>query len=84
MRGLILFVLLALLLGVFVVIGAQNDASVTVNFLIAQATLPLSTLMAIVMSIGVLIGLAILGSSWFALRVRFGLLQQKLKQYQSE
>lgn len=84
MRGLILFVLLALLLCVFVVIGAQNDASVTVNFLIAQATLPLSTLMAIVMSIGVLIGLAILGSSWFALRVRFGLLQQKLKQYQSE
>lgn len=84
MRGLILFVLLALLLCVFIVIGAQNDASVTVNFLIAQATLPLSTLMAIVMSIGVLIGLAILGSSWFALRVRFGLLQQKLKKYQSE
>ncbi len=84
MRGLALFLVVIVLVCVFVLIGAQNSQTVTVNFLIAQATLKLSTLMAIIMTIGVAIGLCILMTSWLALRVKLGIAKQKLKKLQNE
>ncbi|WP_100641287.1 LapA family protein [Alteromonas facilis] len=84
MRGLVYFLSVIALLCIFVLVGAQNSQVVTVNFLIAQATLKLSTLMAIVMTIGVAIGLIILMASWLTLRVKLGLAKQKLKKLQNE
>ncbi|MBT0586351.1 lipopolysaccharide assembly protein LapA domain-containing protein [Alteromonas oceanisediminis] len=84
MKGLILFLLVLLLLIIGVVVGSQNDQMVTVNYLVAQASMRLSTLMAIVLSMGVALGLLTMASSWLALRVKLGVLRQKLKKLQSE
>lgn len=84
MKGLIIFLLVVLLLCVSVVIGAQNDQIVTVNYLIAQSTLRLSTLLAIVVAIGFLIGLLCILTSWLSMRLQLSLTKQKLKKLRSE
>lgn len=84
MKGLILFLLVVLLLCVSIVIGSQNDQIITVNYLIAQSTLRLSTLLAIVVAIGFLIGLLCILTSWLSLRLQLGLTKQKLKKLRSE
>lgn len=84
MKGLIIFLLVVLLLCVSVVIGSQNDQLVTVNYLIAQSTLRLSTLLAIAVAIGFLIGLLCIVISWLSMRLQLGLVKQKLKKLRSE
>lgn len=84
MKGLIVFLLVVLLLCVSVVIGSQNDQLVTVNYLIAQSTLHLSTLLAIAVAIGFLIGLLCIVISWLSMRLQLGLVKQKLKKMRSE
>ncbi|MDM7860795.1 LapA family protein [Alteromonas sp. ASW11-36] len=84
MKGLIIVILVIVLLCLFIFVGAQNSQLVTVNFVIAQATLQLSTLMAIVLTIGVALGVSFVLSSWLALRVKLGLTKQKLKKLQGE
>ena len=84
MKGLIVFLLVVLLLCVSVVIGSQNDQLVTVNYLIAQSTLRLSTLLAIAVAIGFLIGLLCIVISWLSMRLQLGLVKQKLKKMRSE
>ena len=84
MKGLIIFLLVVLLLCVSIVIGSQNDQIVTVNYLIAQSTLRLSTLLAIVVAIGFVIGLLCIMTSWLSLRLQLGLTKQKLKKLRSE
>lgn len=84
MKGLIIFLLVVLVLCVSVVIGAQNDQIVTVNYLIAQATLRLSTLMAVILAIGFFIGLLCILTSWLTMRLQLTLAKQKLKKLRSE
>ena len=84
MKGLIIFLLVVLLLCVSGFIGSQNDQLVTVNYLIAQSTLRLSTLLAIAVAIGFLIGLLCIVISWLSMRLQLGLVKQKLKKLRSE
>ncbi len=84
MKGLIIVLLVIALLCLFVFVGAQNSQPVIVNFIIAQATLQLSTLLAIVLSIGVALGVSFVLSHWLSLRVKLGLTKQKLKKLQGE
>lgn len=84
MKGLIIVLLVIALLCLFVFVGAQNSQPVTVNFIIAQATLQLSTLLAIVLSIGVALGVSFVLSHWLSLRVKLGLTKLKLKKLQGE
>ncbi|HCG88977.1 MAG TPA: DUF1049 domain-containing protein, partial [Alteromonas macleodii] len=50
MKGILTFLIILVLLAIAFVIGSQNEAQVTVNYLIAQANLRLSTLIAITLS----------------------------------
>jgi putative membrane protein len=84
LKGLIIFLLVVLLLCVSVVIGSQNDQLATVNYLIAQSTLRLSTLLAIAVAIGFSVGLLCLVTSWLSMRLQLGLVKQKLKKLRSE
>lgn len=84
MKGLIIFLLVVLLLCVSVVIGSQNDQLATVNYLIAQSTLRLSTLLAIAVAIGFSVGLLCVVTSWLSMRLQLGLVKQKLKKLRSE
>jgi putative membrane protein len=69
---------------VSVVIGSQNDQLATVNYLIAQSTLRLSTLLAIAVAIGFTVGLLCVVTSWLSMRLQLGLVKQKLKKLRSE
>lgn len=84
MKGILIFIAVVVLLAIFGFIGSQNSQLINVNFIIAQAEIRLSTLMAIVLLIGAIIGLLMMMTSWLALRVKLALANQKLKRIQSE
>jgi len=56
-KGLLTFLVLIIVLVIAVIIGSRNQELVTINYLIAQNELRQSTLMAIVFSLGVVIGM---------------------------
>lgn len=60
-------------------IGSQNEAVITVNYLIAQAELRVSTLIAIAVTIGVIIGFLMMLTSWLALRIQLTTTRSRLK-----
>lgn len=60
-------------------VGSQNEAVITVNYLIAQAELRVSTLIAIAVTIGVIIGFLMMLTSWLALRIQLTTTRSRLK-----
>lgn len=79
LKGILSFLVILVLLTIAFVIGSQNEALITVNYLIAQANLRVSTLIAITLSIGVAIGVLIMLVSWLRLRVQLLTTQSKLQ-----
>ncbi|RDV27585.1 LapA family protein [Alteromonas aestuariivivens] len=84
MKGIISLLVIVLLLAVAFAIGSQNDAVITVNYLLAQTQIRISTLIAITLSIGVVIGLLIMLASWLSLRVQLLAARAKLKKFNKE
>lgn len=70
LKGIVTLLVIVFLLVLAFAIGSQNDASVTVNYLIAQAEIRMSTLIAVTLCIGIIIGLLIMLLSWLSLRVQ--------------
>lgn len=79
LKGILAFLLILVLLTFAFVIGSQNETLITVNYLIAQANLRVSTLIAITLSIGVGIGVLLMLVSWLRLRVQLVTAQSKLQ-----
>ena len=79
LKGILAFLLILVLLTFAFVIGSQNETLITVNYLIAQANLRVSTLIAITQSIGVGIGVLLMLVSWLRLRVQLLATQSKLQ-----
>jgi len=79
LKGILAFLLILVLLTFAFVIGSQNETLITVNYLIAQANLRVSTLIAITLSIGVGIGVLLMLVSWLRLRVQLLATQSKLQ-----
>lgn len=71
--GLILLLILAIL------IGAQNDQLVTVNYLVAQSSVKLSVLMAIMMVIGIAFSVVAFSLFWVRVKWRISMLERKQK-----
>ena len=71
MRLFLTFVFLLVILIVSILVGAQNDQIIEVNYLLAKATMPLSLLMAIMLLIG--IGISALGFVFVWLKLRWSL-----------
>lgn len=65
-------------------VGSQNDTVVSVNYLIAKSDIRLSTLIAITLGLGAVIGCLIMMTSWLALRVKVISLNAKLKKLSKE
>ncbi len=80
MKGVIGLIGCVLLLVVAIVLGAQNDQQVTVNYLIAQSQLPLSSLMAIVLLMGVILSGVIYLFAYFRLSFRIRQLKKQVAQ----
>lgn len=68
-----------LILLLAILIGAQNDQVLVLNYLIAQSQLQLSTLMAIMLLIGVLLSSIAFSFYWFRLKWRISRLERLLK-----
>lgn len=84
MKGIIVFVVIILLLMVSIVIGSQNTQTISVNYLIAQAELRVSTFMVITISIGFIMGLLLVLARFLALKVQNKLLLRRLKKLSKE
>ena len=78
MKTILFVVIIFILLAIAVAVGSQNDAYVSVNYLIAKADIRLATLIAICIGIGIVIGVLIMLTSWLNLRVKLILAKTKL------
>jgi len=83
-RGLISFLLLLLVLIFAIVIGSRNQDVITINYLIAQSDLRTSTLMAITLGLGVLIGMLTMFSGWLKLTWQVSQLKSQIKKLAKE
>ena len=79
LKRMISFIVILFLLLVALVVGSQNDAVITVNYVIAQADIRISTLIAIVLAMGILIGFLLMTTTWLAMRIQVAGLKSKLK-----
>ncbi len=84
LKGIVSFLIILVLLAVAFVIGSQNEGMVTVNYLIAQANIRLSTLIAISLSIGVIVGILIMLASWLRLKVQLMSAKSKMQHLEKE
>ena len=84
MKGLVFFLCIIVLLVLAVAVGSQNDAVISVNYLIAKTEMTIASLIAIAVGVGVVVGVLAVLSSWLTLRVRVIRLQAKLNRLQKE
>jgi len=68
-KYLILFIVVLFIFIVSFTLGAKNEQVVTFNFLVAEGTFRLSTLLASLFGIGFLLGWVICGLFWLRARV---------------
>lgn len=84
LKGILTILAILILLTFAFVIGTQNEAYITVNYLIAQANIRVSTLIAIALSLGVLVGILIMSASWLRLRVQLLSANSKINSLKKE
>jgi len=84
LKGIITLLVIVFLLVMAFAIGSQNETLVTVNYLIAQSELRMSTLIAVTLSIGILIGLLMMLLSWLSLRVQLVAVRGRLRKATKE
>lgn len=84
MKGILTILVILVLLTFAFVIGTQNDALISVNYLIAQAEIRISTLIAISLTLGVIVGLLIMSASWLRLRVQLLSANSKINSLKKE
>lgn len=84
MKGILTFLFVLFVLGLAFVIGSQNESQVTVNYLIAQAHVSVSTLIAICLLIGITLGVVIMLATWLRLRVQLLAANAKINRIQKD
>ena len=84
MKGLASLLCIIVILALALAVGSQNDAVITVNYLIARAEITIATLIAVSLAIGVLVGVLAVLSSWLTLRVKLVRANTKLARLQKE
>ena len=84
LKGILTFLVILMLLAIAFVVGSQNETQISVNYLIAQAELRISTLIAITLSLGVLVGVLIMMGSWLHLRVQLMATKSKLQRLEQQ
>lgn len=84
MKGLLTFLLLVLVLVFAIVLGSRNQDVITINYLIAQSEMRESTLMAITLGVGVVIGMLTMFFNWLKLSWQVSSLKSQVKRLQKE
>jgi lipopolysaccharide assembly protein A len=83
-KGLFTFLVLIIVLVIAIIIGSRNQELVTINYLIAQSELRESTLMAIILSLGIVIGMLTMFGSWLKLSWQVKSLKNQVKRLSKE
>jgi putative membrane protein len=83
-KGLFTFLVLIIVLVIAIIIGSRNQELITINYLIAQSELRESTLMAIILSLGVVIGMLTMFGSWLKLSWQVKSLKNQVKRLSKE
>jgi putative membrane protein len=83
-KGLLTFLLLVLVLVFAIVVGSRNQDVITINYLIAQSEMRESTLMAITLGAGVVIGMLTMFFNWLKLSWQVSSLKSQVKRLQKE
>ena len=78
MKGIILLIIAVVFILTAIVVGARNNELVSINYLIAQADLRISVLIAICMCAGIFIGISTMLTKYFALKIRFASMKRRL------
>jgi putative membrane protein len=83
-KGLFTFLVLIVVLVIAIIIGSRNQELITINYLIAQSELRESTLMAIILSLGIVIGMLTMFGSWLKLSWQVKSLKNQVKRLSKE
>lgn len=78
MKKLFLIVLVIFILLVAIAVGSQNDGVISVNYLLAQATMKVSTFITLSLAGGVVIGLVIMLPAYLHVKWQLAALKQKV------
>ncbi|QIQ21201.1 LapA family protein [Zophobihabitans entericus] len=84
MKFVILFLFIIVLFAAAITLGANNDQTVTFNYLIAQSEFRLSTLLAIVLGTGFVLGWLITAVFYLRVRIKLTAVQRRLKKIQKQ
>lgn len=79
MKGLLSIIVIVLILLVAIAIGSQNDSEVTVNYLIAQSTISISTFIALTLGAGIVVGVLLVTPALVQAKIKLALLKQKVR-----
>jgi putative membrane protein len=81
MKAILVVIIVVLLVLLAIVVGSRNAEVISVNFLIAQAEMRVSTFMVWSICAGFVLGISTILSKYLALRVRVTLLTRKLNKF---
>ncbi|MFT6267648.1 MAG: putative membrane protein [Alphaproteobacteria bacterium] len=79
MKGIILLILAIILIMIAVLVGFRNSDVVTINYLIAQLDMRISTFMVMCIIIGFFLGFITILTKYLALKVRFASMKRRLE-----
>ncbi|ANI29202.1 membrane protein [Yersinia entomophaga] len=79
MKYLLIFLLVLVIFVISVTLGANNDQVVTFNYLLAQGEYRVSTLLATLFAIGLILGWIICGLFYLRVRISLGRAERKIK-----
>ncbi|WP_392565550.1 lipopolysaccharide assembly protein LapA domain-containing protein [Utexia brackfieldae] len=79
MKFIISFLIILFILIIAITFGANNDQLVSFNYLIDEGQFRLSTLLALLLGIGFILGWLITGVFYLKVKFRLGAVQRKLK-----
>jgi putative membrane protein len=79
MKGIILLIVAVILIMIAVVVGFQNSDVVTINYLLAQIDMRISTFMVLCILIGFFLGFTTILTKYLALKVRFSSMKRRLE-----
>ena len=78
MRAILIVIIVVLLVLLAIVVGSRNADIISVNYLIAQTEMRVSTFMVLSLCAGFVLGVCTILSKYLALRVKVAMLTRKL------
>ncbi len=79
MKGIVLLILAIVLIMIAVVVGFRNADVVTINYLVAQIDMRISSFMVVCIAVGFILGFVTILTKYLALKVRFRSMRRRLE-----